>query len=224
MAHVGKESGQAILKQTRGSSWQCRERSGGVAGKSCANQNERLFRKHPHHRGEHNKASSLPPPTKIRRATRGPSVKAKQVRENKKDKQRNLILTTPDKTKVRILFEPAPPLPPPNSVSRRTGFFFSEDSSHPRRATLFGGWRGEKRTLFCRGLNVSASLIVFFSSVLLSWFVSQVSTTADMKCTQDDTVLSETTSAPLQTTSLKWYSPRVCTLVGTPALCGPARI
>ena len=93
MAHVGKESGQAILKQTRGSSWQCRERSGGVAGKSCANQNERLFRKHPHHRGEHNKASSLPPPTKIRRATRGPSVKAKQVRENKKDKQRNLILT-----------------------------------------------------------------------------------------------------------------------------------
>ena len=135
MAHVGKESGQAILKQTRGSSWQCRERSGGVAGKSCANQNERLFRKHPHHRGEHNKASSLPPPTKIRRATRGPSVKAKQVRENKKDKQRNLILTTPDKTKVRIFLECASPLPPPNK-DVWAKYFFSQRQTLARPAQV----------------------------------------------------------------------------------------
>ena len=160
MAHVGKESGQAILKQTRGSSWQCRERSGGVAGKSCANQNERLFRKHPHHRGEHNKASSLPPPTKIRRATRGPSVKAKQVRENKKDKQRNLILTTPDKTKVRILFEPGPPLPPPSSVRRRNEFFLSEKNIHPCRSTLIGGGGGKSVSV----PSVYKNLLEVFSS------------------------------------------------------------
>ena len=151
MAHVGKESGQAILKQTRGSSWQCRERSGGVAGKSCANQNERLFRKHPHHRGEHNKASSLPPPTKIRRATRGPSVKAKQVRENKKDKQRNLILTTPDKTKVRIFLECASPLPPPNK-DVWAKYFFSQRQTLARPAQhCSGGGGGESVPCFVGG-------------------------------------------------------------------------
>ena len=170
MAHVGKGSGQAILKQTRGSSWQCRERSGGVAGKSCANQNERLFRKHPHHRGEHNKASSLPPPTKIRRATRGPSVKAKQVRENKKDKQRNLILTTPDKTKVRIYLEPAPPpLPtPPQTVVREGSFFvfgFARSPVLPKNCFWAGA--GEISRVAepqFPSISLSSNTLIFFSS------------------------------------------------------------
>ena len=137
----------------------------------------RAFVDRPHH----GRVEAQPPPsaaedslTSAQEQSWGPASKAQQVVAHG-ETQRALILTTPDKTKVRILFEPGPPLPPPNSVSRRTGFFFSEDSIHPRRATLFGGGRGEKRTLFCRGLNVSASLIAFFSSVLLSLFVSQVS-------------------------------------------------
>ena len=164
-------------------------------------------------RPHHGRVEAQPPPsaaedslTSAQEQSWGPASKAQQVVAHG-ETQRALILTTPDKTKVRILFEPGPPLPPPNNVRRRNDFFFL-GRTHPAAPFNIGQWgRGEKRTLFCRGLNVSASLIVFLSSVLLSWFVSQVSTTADMKCTQDDTVLSETTSAPLQTTSLKWYSP-----------------
>ena len=110
-------------------------------------------------RPHHGRVEAQPPPsaaedslTPAQEQSWGPASKAQQVVAHG-ETQRALILTTPDKTKVRILFEPGPPLPPPSSVRRRNEFFLSEKNIHPCRSTLIGGGEGGKAYLVLSGVE-----------------------------------------------------------------------
>ena len=87
-------------------------------------------------RPHHGRVEAQPPPsaaedslTSAQEQSWGPASKAQQVVAHG-ETQRALILTTPDKTKVRILFEPGPPLPPPKQRSS-TERIFSLGEKHP---------------------------------------------------------------------------------------------
>ena len=124
-------------------------------------------------RPHHGRVEAQPPPsaaedslTSAQEQSWGPASKAQQVVAHG-ETQRALILTTPDKTKVRILFEPGPPLPPPKQRSSTERFFllgdkkfFFEKSIRPRRSTLIGGGGGKSVSV----PSVYKNLLEVFSS------------------------------------------------------------